>query len=63
MLEDTTAEDLMDAVRRYAWLLNQLDEPFPPEVFKLQRLLDMHGLDRAILTNVPATDLDCFTFP
>ena len=45
MMEDTTAEELMDGVRRYAWLLNQLDEPFPPEGFKLQKLLDMHGLE------------------
>ncbi len=44
MLEDTTAEDLMVAVRRYAWLLSQLDEPFPPEDFKLQRLLELHSL-------------------
>ena len=45
MMEDTTAEELMDSIRRYAWLLNQNEEPFPPENFKLQKLLDMHGLE------------------
>ena len=43
MMEDTTAEDLMDAVRRYAWVLSQLDEPFPPADFKLQPLLEIQG--------------------
>jgi hypothetical protein len=43
LMEDTTAEDLMISLRRYAWLLNQLDEPFPPADFKLQPLLDVQG--------------------
>ena len=41
--EDTTAEDLMISLRRYAWLLSQLDEPFPPPNFKLQPLLEVQG--------------------
>jgi hypothetical protein len=43
MMEDTTAEDLMVSLRRYAWLLSQLDEPFPPPDFKLQPLLEVQG--------------------
>jgi hypothetical protein len=43
LMEDTTAEDLMDEVRRYAWLLGQLDEPFPPADFKLNRLIEIQG--------------------
>ncbi len=42
MREDTTAEELMDSVRRYSWVLSQLDEPFPPADFKLMRLLELH---------------------
>jgi hypothetical protein len=41
MMEDTTAEDLMDSVKNYARLLSQLDEPFPPADFPLQRLIDI----------------------
>jgi hypothetical protein len=43
LMEDTTAEDLMDEVRRYAWLLGQLDEPFPPPDFKLNKLIQIQG--------------------
>lgn len=40
MLEDATAEELMEAVIRYRFVLGQLDEPFPPPGFKLQKLLE-----------------------
>ncbi len=42
MLEDTTAEDLVDEVKRYQWLLAQLDEPWPPPGFKLQKLMERY---------------------
>ena len=38
ILEDTTAEDLVDEVKRYQWLLAQLDEPWPPPGFKLRKV-------------------------
>jgi len=45
LMEDTTAEELMDAVRKYAWLLNQQDEAFPPKDFPLLRLLEHQSLE------------------
>ena len=42
MLEDATAEDLVDEVKRYQWLLAQLDEPWPPPGFKLQQLMERY---------------------
>jgi hypothetical protein len=42
MLEDTTAEELVDEVKRYQWLLAQLEEPWPPAGFKLQRLMERY---------------------
>jgi hypothetical protein len=43
MMEDTTAEELVEDVRRYAWVLGQLDEPFPPPGFKLMKLIEIHS--------------------
>ncbi len=44
--DQTTGEDLMDVIKRYHRILNQLDEPFP-EPFILQDIIDaqqtMHG--------------------
>ena len=45
MLEDITAEELMDSVRRYAWVLSQEEEEFPPPDFPLKRLLEFHDLE------------------
>ncbi len=42
MLEDTTAEDLMESVARYRWVLEQFEETFPPADFKLMRLLELN---------------------
>jgi hypothetical protein len=41
LMEDTTAEELMEAVRRYRWVLGQLEESFPPADFKLMKLLEV----------------------
>jgi len=45
LMEDTTAEDLMESVHRYRELLGQLDEAFPPPGFKLAPLLALHEKD------------------
>lgn len=42
MMEDTTAEDLMDSIARYRWVLDQFEETFPPADFKLMRLLELN---------------------
>lgn len=42
MMQDTTAEELVEEIGRYRWVLRQLDEPFPPPGFKLQRLIELH---------------------
>lgn len=42
MMETTTADDLMEGIERYRWVLDQLDEPFPPPDFKLRRLLEVN---------------------
>ena len=39
--DQTTGEDLMDAIKRYRRILSQLDEPFP-EKFILQDIIDQH---------------------
>ncbi len=43
MMEDTTAEELVDAIKRYRFVLGQLDEPFPPPGFKLQKLIEVQA--------------------
>lgn len=45
LAEDVTAEDLVDAIKRYRNLLSQLDEDFPPEGFPLLRLVANYGDD------------------
>ena len=42
MMEDTTAEDLVDAIARYRWVLSQFEEDFPPPGFKLTKLLELN---------------------
>jgi hypothetical protein len=42
MMEDTTAEELIEDVRRYSWVLSQMDEVFPPPGFKLLPLVELH---------------------
>ena len=42
--EDVGAEDVVDAIKRYATLLGQLDEAFPNE-FKLKSLVSEHDRD------------------
>ena len=32
----------MEGIERYRWVLDQLDEPFPPADFKLRRLLEIN---------------------
>ncbi len=39
--DQTTGEDLMDVIKRYRSILNQIDEPFP-ENFILQDIIDAH---------------------
>ena len=39
LAEDVTAEDLVDAIKRYQSLLDQLGQPFPPEGFPMLRLM------------------------
>jgi hypothetical protein len=41
VIDTTTGEDLMDAIRRYRRILSQLDEPFPKN-FILQDVLNAH---------------------
>ncbi len=41
LMEDTTAEDLMEAVNRYRWVLQQLEQSWPPPDFPLQKLLEV----------------------
>ena len=44
LADDVTAEDLVDAVKRYRRLLGDLDEPvFPPPGFKMMQLLELHA--------------------
>ncbi len=42
MLEDATAEDLVDEVKRYQWLLAQMELPWPPPGFKLKNLMERY---------------------
>jgi hypothetical protein len=39
LADDVTAEDLVDQLKKYRILLNQLDEVFPPENFPMLRLV------------------------
>ena len=41
MMEDTTAETLMESIERYRWVLSQMEESFPPPDFKLMPLLEI----------------------
>lgn len=54
LAEDVTAEDLVDAIKRYNSLLDQLGQPFPPENFPMLRLMSRYpeefpDLDEAML--------------
>jgi hypothetical protein len=33
----------VDAIKRYRFVLGQLDEPFPPPGFKLQKLIEVQA--------------------
>ncbi|MFO0914956.1 MAG: hypothetical protein U0795_18500 [Pirellulales bacterium] len=50
LMDDITASDLLDSIVRYRDLLKQVDEPFPPPGFKLQRLIDLHQSEFEQLT-------------
>lgn len=42
LMEDATAEELVEDIRQYAWVLSQLEESFPPPGFKLLKLIEIH---------------------
>ena len=56
MLEDTTAEELVDEVKRYRWLLGQLELPWPPPGFKLQKLMERY--DESFQSRPPDDKVD-----
>jgi hypothetical protein len=57
LAEDTTADDLVDALKQYRRLLGDLDEAFPPPDFKLGKLLEIHKEEFQLPASVPtATD-------
>lgn len=65
LMDDITADDLMESIRRYRDVLKQLDEPFPPPGFKLLELVKMHNDEFELLSTTapdgnaaPATESD-----
>jgi hypothetical protein len=42
LMDDTTAESVFEATKRYGNLLGKLDEKFPPPDFPLHQLLELH---------------------
>ena len=45
MVESPDGEDVYDAIMRYKWVIEQMDETFPPKGFQLEKVIEYHDID------------------